>query len=61
MTAWQLEAVLDFLYSGEARVRQGELQAFLELASQLGIEGLMEEEPHWTEEYVSENQNEEKI
>ena len=39
----ELECVLDFLYHGEARVSQGDLQAFLGLAQQLGVRGLMEE------------------
>ena len=43
VSANQLEAVLDFLYSGEARVGQGELQSFLDLAQELEMSGLMEE------------------
>ena len=31
-------------------MRQGDLKSFLELAQQLGISGLMEEEPHWQQE-----------
>lgn len=50
----QLEAVLDFLYRGEARLREGELKAFLELAQQLGISGLMED-PHWLDKHQSTN------
>ena len=57
VTAWQLEAVLDFLYSGDTRMKQGQLNSFLELAQQLGISGLMEEEPHWLEESGSANQS----
>ena len=57
VTAWQLEAVLDFLYSGETRVRQGQLNSFLELAQQLGISGLVEEEPDWLLESESANEN----
>ena len=48
--SWQLDAVLDFLYSGETRVRQVELDSFLELAQQLGISGLMGEQADWLQE-----------
>ena len=40
--AWQLEAFMDFIYSGETRVRQEDLKYFLELAQQLGISGIGE-------------------
>ena len=55
----QLEAVLDFLYCGEARVREGELKAFLELAQQLGISGLMED-PDWLDKHQTTNQRDRK-
>ena len=47
VTGRELELVLDFLYHGEARISQGGLQAFLGLAQELGVRGLMEtgEEP----------------
>jgi hypothetical protein len=53
--SWQLDAVMDFLYSGETRVRQKELDSFLELAQQLGIIGLMREQPYWLQESVLTN------
>ena len=43
VSAGQLEAILDFLYSGEARLSQGELQPFLDLAQELEISGLIED------------------
>ena len=55
---WQLEAVMDFLYSGETRVRQGELNSFLELAQQLGIVGLMAGIADWLNESGSDKQSE---
>ena len=60
VSAGQLEAVLDFLYRGEARLREGELKAFLELAQQLGISGLMED-PDWLDKHQSTNERDMKV
>ena len=49
---------MDFLYNAETRVRQGELNSFLELAQQLGISGLIEEQADWLNECWSANQSE---
>ena len=59
--AWQLEAVMDFLYSGETRVRQGDLNSFLELAQQLGIVGLMAGTADWLNESGSDKQSETRM
>ena len=38
----QLELLIDYLYCGEVKVEQEELTSFLQLAGELGIEGLLE-------------------
>ena len=40
----QLELLLDFLYCGEVSVEQEELNSFLQLAGELGVEGLSKHE-----------------
>ena len=41
----ELEAVLDFLYTGQARLPQGDLQDFLQAAQTLGVRGLQKPKP----------------
>ena len=41
----QMEAVLDFLYTGQARLPQGDLQDFLQAAQTLGVRGLQKPKP----------------
>ena len=36
----ELEAILDFLYQGEANINQGDLETFLALAEELQLKGL---------------------
>ena len=60
----ELAAILDYLYTGEASIQQGNLNSFLAIAHQLGIKGLVAETNGYNSEnhqYAPEQKHEEPV